>query len=175
MIHAHDFAFAAGERLHHIPDIVIRNFDVKIFNRFEQIAVGVAPKNNFRARDHQLVTFAPHLFHQDRNLHFATSVDFEAPAISVSLTSNETLVRVSRTSRSLIWRAVTNFPSRPANGESLTRIRIRIVGGSMSTNCNGARSSRSVSVSPIKISSKPVIPIMSPALACLISTRSNPL
>src|SRR6266480_2727916 len=50
----------------------------------------------------------------------------KAPAVSVSLTSNETLVRVSRTSRSLIWRAVTNFPSRPANGESLTRIRIRL-------------------------------------------------
>ena len=57
-------------------------------------------------------------------------------------TCRETLPRVSRIKRSRTWRAVTNFPSRPANGESLTKMRIRIVGGSMSTNCSGCRSSR---------------------------------
>ena len=64
-------------------------------------------------------------------------------------TWSETLPRVSRISRSRTWRAVTNFPSRPENGESFTRIRIRMVGGSISTNCNGVRSSRSVRVSPM--------------------------
>ena len=78
MIHAHDFAFAPGERLHHIPDIVIRNFDVKIFNRLEQIAVCVAVEKSLPGARPSLVTFAPHLFHQDRDLHFATSVDFES-------------------------------------------------------------------------------------------------
>ena len=35
-------------------------------------------KNNFRTRDHDFVTFAPHLFDEDRDLHFAAGVDLES-------------------------------------------------------------------------------------------------
>ena len=79
----------------------------------------------------------------------------------------ETFVRVSRTRRSRTWRAVSSLPSRPASGPSLMQIFIVIVGGSMSTKGSGWRSSVSVSVSPMNTSSKPQMPTMSPALACL--------
>ncbi len=73
-----------------------------------------------------------------------------------------------------MWRAVRNFPSRPASGESLTTNCILIVGGSMSTNGTASAVSESVSVSPIKMSSKPATPTMLPALASLISILARP-
>src|ERR1044071_4435242 len=34
-------------------------------------------KNYFRPRDHEFVAFAPHLFHQDSDLHFTSRTDLE--------------------------------------------------------------------------------------------------
>ena len=76
-----------------------------------------------------------------------------------------TFVRISFTSRSQMWRAVTSLPSLPASGPSLTANSIWIVGGSIGMNGSGARSSVSVIVSPMNTSSKPVRPMMSPACA----------
>ena len=53
------------------------------------------------------------------------------------------LVRISLYSRSRIWRAVTNLPSLPASGPSLTANCIWMVGGSSSVNGTGSRSSLS--------------------------------
>ena len=53
--------------------------------------------------------------------------------VSVSLgysTRSATLLLVSRSRRSRIWRLVTYFPSRPASGEALTRKFMVSVGSS---------------------------------------------
>ena len=78
MIHVDDFAFAAGDRLQDIAEIFVRHIDVQIFDRLEHIAVVVALENDFGTRDHDFVAFAPHLLDQDRDLHFATGIDFKS-------------------------------------------------------------------------------------------------
>ena len=54
--------------------------------------------------------------------------------MSVSLTRRETSFSSSRNRRSRRWREVTNLPSRPANGESLTEKVISTVGSEILTN-----------------------------------------
>ena len=82
---------------------------------------------------------------------------------------------VSLNKRSSIWRAVTNFPSWPANGEVLVPKTIWIVGSS--TFNNGKASSFPVvhTVSPTPISAKPAIATISPAPASSISIRCKPI
>ena len=67
-----------GDRLQDVAEIVVRHFDVKIFDRLEQPAVFVALENHFRSRNHHFVAFAPHLLDEDRDLHFAAGVDLES-------------------------------------------------------------------------------------------------
>ncbi len=124
--------------------------------------------DDFRAGDEDLEAFAAHLLDEDRDLHFAARLDFKVTGgVGVGRLRIETFVRVSRTRRSRTWRAVRSLPSRPASGPSLMQIFIVIVGGSISMKGSGRRSSVSVIVSPMKASSKPQMPTMSPALACL--------
>ena len=65
-------------------------------------------------------------------------------------------------------------PSRPANGESLATKSICKVGGSILRNGNASGSSADAIVSPTKISLIPLIAIISPALASVISLRFKP-
>ena len=93
---------------------------------------------------------------------------------SVCSMRKATFVRVSLTSRSQMWRAVTSLPSLPPSGPSLTANSIRIVGGSMGLCGRAGRSGLSTMLSPMKTSSKPVTPTMSPACASGTSMRLSP-
>ena len=90
-------------------------------------------------------------------------------------TFSPTFTSSSLSKRSLIWRVVTNLPSFPANGESLTRKFKEIVGSSMAIAGNASWSGFAQSVSPISIFANPAIITMSPALTDGESTRSSPL
>ena len=86
--------------------------------------------------------------------------------VSVGSTRIETLPSSSVSSRSLIWRDVTNWPSRPANGEVLTPKIIETVGSSIGDRRQSATGfSASAIVSPIMMSSMPARQMMSPAAA----------
>ena len=93
---------------------------------------------------------------------------------SVGSTLRDTSVCNSRIRRSSILRAVTNFPSRPANGELFVKNVICNVGSSMCNTGKLSCVSTGVTVSPTKISSIPDTAIKSPAFASLISKRFNP-
>ena len=94
--------------------------------------------------------------------------------LSVGRTSIETLPSVSRSSRALIWREVTYFPSRPDSGEVFTPNVMLSVGASTSRRGSGRGSAGSVSVSPIVTSGRPATDTMSPGPASAMSIRSIP-
>src|SRR6266403_4738074 len=79
MIHMHNLAFARSERLQNVAQIFVRKIDIKIFERFKQLAVFVAMKNDLGPRDHYFVALASHLLDQDGDLHLATSMNFKCP------------------------------------------------------------------------------------------------
>ena len=81
---------------------------------------------------------------------------------SVSNTRRQTLPTSSRSSRSLIMRAVSLVPLRPANGEELVPRVIDSDGSSTLITGSGWGSSASAIVSPIMISSRPATAITSP-------------
>ena len=78
------------------------------------------------------------------------------------LTLNARFFSSSFCRRSLIWRDVTNLPSRPKNGESLMVKSIDIVGSSMAIGGRGSGFSKSQIVSPISNLSRPIMAQMSP-------------
>src|SRR5699024_11815923 len=61
-----------------------------------------------------------------------------------------------------IWREVTNLPSRPAKGESLTEKVISMVGAEIFTNSMGSMASGAQMVSPMVISPMPLMAMMLP-------------
>ena len=71
-------------------------------------------------------------------------------------------------------RLVTYLPSRPANGESLTRNIMETVGSSTLIGASAIGFSRSASVSPIVTSSMPEMTTRSPACASSTSARRSP-
>ena len=88
----------------------------------------------------------------------------------------ETLPISSLSRRSLTWRAVTFAPlTRPASGEVLMPMVMEIAGSSTVISGSGAGFSRSVSVSPIVMSSMPATATISPGPALSAGTRSRPL
>ena len=93
---------------------------------------------------------------------------------STSLTRSDTSLSVSRRSRSLIWREVTNLPSWPAKGLSLTEKVISSVGAPILTNSIGSAKPRAQTVSPIVMSPMPLIAMMLPAPASVTGTRLRP-
>ena len=93
---------------------------------------------------------------------------------SVSLTRRDTSFMVSRNRRSRSWREVTNFPSRPAKGESLTEKVISMVGAEIFTNSMGSTASGAQMVSPMVTSPIPLMAMMLPAVASLTGTRPRP-
>ena len=78
VIHPDDFAFASGDRLQDVAQVVVRHFDVKILDGLEQAAVFVALEDDFRPGNHYFVAFAAHLLDEDGDLHFAARVDFKS-------------------------------------------------------------------------------------------------
>ena len=82
---------------------------------------------------------------------------------SVSSTRSDTLLRISRQSRSRSWVEVTNLPSRPANGETLEEKSMATVGSSMCMTGSATGFSGSAMVSPISMASMPATATMSPA------------
>ena len=83
-------------------------------------------------------------------------------ALSVSWTRNAKFFSNSFSKRSLMWRLVTNLPSRPKNGESLMVNNILIVGSSTLILGNASGFSKSVKVSPISKFSIPLMAQISP-------------
>ena len=98
----------------------------------------------------------------------------ESVLSSISVTRRDTSFRVSRNRRSRIWREVTNLPSRPAKGESLTEKVISSVGAEIFTNSMGSTAEGAQMVSPMVMSPMPLMAMISPALASVTGTRANP-
>ena len=99
---------------------------------------------------------------------------FICSGVSVGSTRIDTLPSSSLSRRSLIWREVTNWPSRPDIGEVLTPKIIDTVGSSMAMTGIALRCSTSAIVSPMVMSSIPAMQTMSPAAAWSTSTRLRP-
>ena len=97
-------------------------------------------------------------------------MSFEFP----SSTRKATFCLISLNNLSRNCLDVTNFPSRPANGELLTRKFMDNVGSSISIKGNASRLFRSVMVSPISTSFIPAIPTISPVTASCASFRCRP-
>ena len=89
-------------------------------------------------------------------------------------TRKATLLKSSCSKRSLIFREVTNFPSKPAKGESLTWKVILTVGSSTDRAGIASTFNGSHKVSEINNFSTPVIQTISPASASGTSTLSKP-
>ena len=93
---------------------------------------------------------------------------------SISLTRRDTSFRVSRKRRSRIWREVTNLPSRPAKGLSLTEKVISTVGALIFTKARGSAKPFAQMVSPMVTSPMPLMAMMLPAEASVTGTRLRP-
>ena len=93
---------------------------------------------------------------------------------SVCSTRKATLCTSSFSRRSKILREVTNLPSLPANGEVLTWKVIVTVGSSTDSAGRASTWVCAQMVSEIFSSPRPVMAIISPALACSTSWRSRP-
>ena len=91
-----------------------------------------------------------------------------------SVTRSETSLSVSRNSRSRSWRDVTNLPSRPAKGLSLTENVISSVGAEIFTNGSGSTSSGAQIVRPMVMSEMPENATISPAEASCTGTFPSP-
>src|SRR5574343_364108 len=96
------------------------------------------------------------------------------PSSSVSFTRRATLCCSSFWRRSQIWRLVTYLPSRPASGEVFTQKFMVSVGSSTLSMGSGAGLVGSVTVTPIPMSSMPLISTMSPGPASGVCMRSRP-
>src|SRR5699024_9283037 len=93
---------------------------------------------------------------------------------SVSSTRILTLVSTSLNRRSRKLRDVTNLPSWPAKGLSLTMKFMEMVGSSILTNGKGSTQDGSQIVSPMFKSAIPETQIKSPTAASSTSTRFKP-
>ena len=96
------------------------------------------------------------------------------PSSSVSLTRSATLCCSSFCRRSQIWRLVTYLPSRPASGLVFTQKFMVSVGSSTLSIGSGAGLTGSVTVTPMPMSSMPLISTISPGPASCVCIRSRP-
>ncbi len=92
---------------------------------------------------------------------------------SVGSTRMLTLPIVSASRRVLTRRAVSLLPLRPANGEVLMPTVIEMLGSSTVITGSGRGSSGSARVSPIVMSGRPAMAMMSPGPADSTGTRSS--
>ena len=98
----------------------------------------------------------------------------ESVELSTSFTRRDTSFKVSRNRRSRSWRLVTNLPSRPAKGESLTEKVISMVGAEIFTNSMGSTQSGTQMVSPMVTSPMPLMAMIFPADASVTGTLARP-
>ncbi len=77
MVHVGDVGLALGEVFHGGAHGFFGNFEEKLFDGLEEIAVLVLAVNDFRAGDENFMAFAAHLLDEDGDLHFATAGDVE--------------------------------------------------------------------------------------------------
>ena len=98
----------------------------------------------------------------------------KAVSLSVSETFRDTSRSVSRYSRSRSWREVTNLPSLPAKGESLTEKVISMVGALIFTKGRASTQSGAQMVSPMVMSGMPLMAMMLPAVDSVTGFRARP-
>ena len=98
----------------------------------------------------------------------------KAVSRSVSVTRRDTSFSVSRYSRSRIWREVTNLPSFPAKGESLTENVISRVGAEIFTKGRASTQPGAQMVSPMVMSPMPLMATMLPAEDSVTAFRARP-
>src|SRR5437868_4996365 len=77
VLHAHDFNFSRSERLDYVTKVFSRQIEIKILNRLDQIAVCVALENDLWTGNHNLESFATHLFDENGDLHLAARLNLE--------------------------------------------------------------------------------------------------
>jgi hypothetical protein len=70
-------AFASGDGLQNVTEILVRWIDIQVFERLEQVAIFGTVKNHLGTRDHFFVAFAPHLLDENCYLHFAARIDLK--------------------------------------------------------------------------------------------------
>ena len=83
-------------------------------------------------------------------------------------------VNTTDPSRSRSWREVTNLPSLPAKGESLTEKVISRVGALIFTKGNASTQSGTQMVSPMVMSGMPLMAMMLPAVDSVTGFRARP-
>ena len=91
--------------------------------------------------------------------------------LSVSVTRRDTSFSSSLYRRSRSWREVTNLPSRPASGLSLTENVISTVGSLIFVKLIGSKLPAAQIVSPMLMPSIPEIHTISPTVALCVETR----
>ena len=157
-------ALRPGERLDQEAGRRLRRLDEELLERLFDAVPSPWRRMTSGPRDRELVAFAPHRLDEDREVELAAAADHEGVGASRRLRrGGRRSSRASRKRRSRIWRLVTNWPSRPANGESFTRKVIFIAGSSIVMTGQRLGAPGCASVSPIRTSRMPVMATMSPA------------
>ena len=72
MLHILDIPLAVGQAFHDRSHMLLRGFEVKAFDRLQKLSLCIALINDLRSGNEDLKPLAPHLFHQDGNLHFSS-------------------------------------------------------------------------------------------------------
>src|SRR4029079_6263736 len=180
ILHLEHLAAPRPELFDHRAEEFLRDVDRQLFVRLETLTARTLARDHTRPRDLELDSPGPPGPHQNRDSYPARRMvsirivrcssprpeTVQVSVDSVSSTRNATFLSSSRYSRSRTCRDVTNFPSRPANGELLTRKSTEIVGSSTAIPSRRSGCSTSVTVSPISTLSRPASATMSPASAC---------
>ena len=109
-------ALAQGEQLGDDADVLLRHVDREPLDRLVDRAVPAA-RDDLRLADRELEALAAHQLDEHGELELPRPCTSQVSGFSVSRTLIETLPIVSAWRRSLIWRAVSFSPSRPASGE----------------------------------------------------------
>jgi hypothetical protein len=146
---AHIFkdALTQAETLDDRPLKCAWRIDHDFFKRLKDFAVALL-QDDVWLGDLHLVALAAHVLEQNSDMELATTRYVESLAlIKLDAEPNVDLELALKTLA--IWREVTNLPSRPANGELLTKKSSVIVGSSIAIAGSGSTFSSLVTVSPI--------------------------
>ena len=148
------FTLPLAHALKHRSGHILRYVNDQTLDRLIPYAVNLFIKHLGRT-DLELISLAAHRLNQNGKMHLSPALTRNASAESVSSTRRETSRKSSRYSLSRRCRVVTNFPSFPAKGESLTEKIISTVGSEILTKATGSTQSDAQTVSPILIFSTP--------------------
>jgi hypothetical protein len=159
--------------LHDGTGVVLGDVDQDLLVRLVSLAADLLD-DHLRHTHGKLVSFAAHLFDQNRHLQLAAAVNEETVRRVGLLDRIARFVSASFIRRSRRLRLVTYLPSRPANGESLIRNSIESVGSSIASGFSGSGLSASAKLSPSPIPPRPATAMMSPGPTDSASTRASP-